>query len=105
MIAKNLKEKTMYEANFIVKEKCKGIPVGKLKGSVIFMHGGSYYRVVDTINNGISVKYTRNHVLVTNQKIGSLRELHKDIYVIPLCHCEDINLYEIPESEYYKCKL
>jgi len=81
---------------FNVKEKCEGTPVKDLNGCAVFMHGGSFYRVVTKTGNGVSLKHSGQHLVIVNMKLGSLREIHRAVHVIPLeFENEEVNLCEI----------
>lgn len=86
--------------NLVLGESCKGVRVDQLRGRAMFVHGDSFYRVVDTIGDGIKAVYPSGHVLCTNQKIGTLRLLRGDVHVVVVTPCdEEIRLREATPQE------
>lgn len=99
------KEATMGDFKFVITKQCDGVQLKKLRGRAIFIHGDSFYRVVDEIGQGIQLNKSPNMVMVTNQKIGTLRLLDGNIHVIPLKPCEgseEIRLTEVPKDEMFR---
>ena len=89
---------------FQISPFCSGTRVDRLKGRAIFKHGGSFYRVVDSSGQGVTLEHSPCHVVIVNLKTGTLREIKGSIHVEPLRPCKEQDCFQlelVPKHDLY----
>lgn len=68
---------------FLIGDQREGVRVGELNSRAVFPYGGSWYRVLSDVGQGIRVSNSNGHTIIINLKCGTLREIKSKIFVEP----------------------